>query len=115
MDDWFRPRSRKPFSSSEWANSAFGDIARYRMANDLVQSKRLVYASESDLRSLLGRPGIEETNGTVKRLCYDLTSQRVMPAKCLLIPYYLFFNTDTWELEVQCENGKVKKARIRST
>jgi hypothetical protein len=115
MDEWFRPRSCMAFSKMRWASTKFGDVDRYRMANDLVRSRLLLSLSEAEVRALLGEPTGVDQVGDVRWLGYELVHQRHFPAKCFLVPSFLFMNTDTWLLQVRCEKGRVKAVGIRFT
>jgi hypothetical protein len=115
MDEWFRPRSRKPFSEPAWRSTSFGDPDRYRLANDLVRSGLLLSRTQEEVRLLLGKPTLEGVVGSELRLGYELTPQRQFPAGCVLLPRSLFINADTWALELRFVNGRVTIARIRYT
>src|SRR6266853_4187302 len=103
MENWFRPRPCEPFSKALWDSTRFGDPPRYKMANDLVRSGCLMGKSEREVRELLGQPSSEDRSGTEVRVGYDLIAQRRFPARCFLLPSFLFLNMDTWLLEIQCE------------
>jgi hypothetical protein len=115
MEEWFRPKARRPFSEAAWRATKFGDPDRYRMANDLVRSGRLLGKTAREVKELLGQQSSEDHLGTKTLIGYDLVSQRQFPAKCFLLPSFLFLNTDTWLLEVEAEHGKVKRVKIRFT
>ncbi len=115
VDEWLRPRPRMRFSESEWKRTRFGDAERYKMANDLVSSKRLLRSAESEVIVFLGHPDWRQTVGPITFFNYELTHQSKFPSGCIILPSFLFFNTDTWLLEVQCVEGHVVKAGIRHT
>lgn len=115
LEEWFRPKPCKPFSKTLWDSTRFGDPDRYKMANDLVRSGKILGMAEPEAHAMLGPTSSEDHIETEIWLGYDLVPQRQFPAKCWLLPSYLFFNTDTWLLEIRLERGKVKAARIRST
>jgi hypothetical protein len=114
MDDRFRPTPCQTFSKVEWEQTRFGDPERYKMANGIVSSGKLLGMDEEGVRSLLGDPMVEQTPRG-RFLMYELTPQRTFPSKSFLLPNSLFMNIDTWMLEIRCESGKVKGVRIRST
>jgi hypothetical protein len=115
FDQWFRPAPRIPFSKAQWDSSHFGDVQRYKLANGLVSSAMLIGKTEAEARDLLGEPSSEDrVNGEVL-LGYDLIAQTRFPARCRFLPSFLFFNTDTWLLEVRCAEGRVQTVKIRST
>jgi hypothetical protein len=115
IEEWFRPRPRKPFSKEAWQLTRFGDSDRYRMANDLVSSRRLLGKTEQEAREMLGKASSEDHLDASLLIGYDLVSQRQFPAKCCLLPSFLFLNSDTWLLEVEIKGGAVKGAKIRFT
>jgi hypothetical protein len=115
FEAFFRPRASKPFSQTVWQTSRFGDRDRLTMANDLVKSQLLLGKTEEEVRTLLGKPSAEDSNGAAIFISYDLVPRRSFPASCALLPSFLFLNTDTWLLEIHCERGKVEETRIRST
>jgi hypothetical protein len=46
LEEWFRPRPCKAFSTLAWKSTRFGDPERYKMANELVRTGRLLGKSE---------------------------------------------------------------------
>ena len=115
MEELFRPRPREPFSRTAWQSTRFGDADRFRMANDLVRSGRLLGMTQQEVEGLLGKgSALDELGGRIL-LGYDLVPQRQFPAKCVVLPGFLFWNTDTWLLEVEISGGHVKQVRIRGT
>ena len=115
MDERFRPTPRISFSEERWKQTRFGVPDRYKMANDLLCSRKLIGATPDQVRKLLGEPKYEEPVQGVILLNYDLIHQSVFPAKGFLLPRFLFMNTDTWLLEIRCTNGRVVTAKIIST
>jgi hypothetical protein len=115
IEKWFRPKPRKPFSTVAWQASRFGDPDRYKMANDLVRSRRLVGRTEQAVRDLLGPESSQDQIGARTLIGYDLVPQRQFPARCFLLPSFLFLNTDTWLLEVELDHGTVTRVTIRFT
>ena len=115
MDERFRPRSHMPFSQDAWRRSHFGEPSRYKMANDLLDSRKLLGLSESAVRELLGKASSEYYNQGSHFLGYELIHQRAFPATCFPLPRSFFMNTDTWLLEIRFLNGRVISARIIST
>jgi len=85
------------------------------MANDLVRSGRLLGMAQQEVEVLLGKRTTQDELGSRILLGYDLVPQRQFPAKCLILPRFLFWNTDTWLLEVEIGGGRVKQVRIRGT
>src|SRR5688572_25644816 len=86
MENWFRPRGSRPFAESRWKATSFGDGARYWMANDLVESGRLIGKSKSEVKELLGLPTSEYAIGPVTSIEYELVTQRSFPAGFFLLP-----------------------------
>jgi hypothetical protein len=115
IEEWFRPRPRKPFVSAAWQSTQFGDADRFKMANDLVRSGRLLGVTQKDVEVLLGRANSQNNLGSRILIGYDLVPQRQFPAKCIILPNFLFWNTDTWLLEVEIVGGYVERAGIRGT
>jgi hypothetical protein len=115
MEEWFRPRPREPFSTAAWQASRFGDPARFKMANDLVRSGRLRGMTQEQLETLLGKETSRDELGSRVLVGYDLVPQKQFPAKCIILPRFLFWNTDTWLLEVEIGGGHVEQVRIRGT
>ena len=105
----------KPFSSAAWQSTRFGDADRFKMANDLVRSGRLLGMMQQDVEQLLGRGSSQDELGSRILIGYDLVPQKQFPAKCIILPKFLFWNTDTWLLEVEIAGGHVKRAWIRGT
>jgi hypothetical protein len=85
------------------------------MANDLLATRRLLGRSRAEIIALLGEPAWEEPRGTETTLNYELVAQRDFPAKCFLLPSFLFLNFEMWLLEIDCRNGRVRSAKIRRT
>jgi len=115
LNDHFRPKESVAFSKAAWLKTKFGNLTRYEMANDLVRSRRLIGATAESVRDLLGPPLYEDSAEGSTCLHYDLVHQRAAPAKCLLLPRFLFWNIDTWALDVQCRDGRVTFVKIRET
>ena len=115
LEEWLRPRTRKPFSELAWRSTRFGDPDRYKMANDLVWSRRLLGKTEQQVKELLGQQSSEDHLNMRTLIGYDLVSQRQFPANCFCLPSFLFLNTDTWLLEIEVEHRTVKRVKIRST
>src|SRR5690242_18735713 len=115
MDERFRPKPREPFSAQKWGTTRFGDPLRYKMANDLVRSGKLLGMGEAEVRSLLGAPTSEDRVAGELWIGYDLASQRQFPAGCFLLPSWLFMNSDTWLLEVRLKDEKLRTVKIRFT
>ena len=115
IEEWCRPRARKPFSAVAWRSSRFGAPERYKMANDLVRSGRLLGKTGQEVKALLGQESSGDYLDTRAFIGYDLVSQRQFPAKCFLLPSFLFLNTDSWLLEVELEQGTVTRVKIRHT
>src|SRR5689334_181282 len=72
MDERFRPKPRETFSAQKWKTTTFGDPLRYKMANDLVRSGKLLGMGESEVRSLLGAPSSEDHDAGELWIGYDL-------------------------------------------
>lgn len=115
MDEQFRPKPREAFSAQKWRTTRFGDPIRYKMANDLVNSGKLLGMAASEVKSLLGTPTSEDYVSGELWIGYDLVSQKQFPAGCLLLPSFLFMNSDTWLLEVRVRGEKVTAVKIRFT
>lgn len=115
LEDFCRPRGATAFSSDEWAKTRSGNSARYRMANDVVRSGVLMGLSQQEVPRLLGEPDRTYPVDSSTALGYDLASQHEFPSGCVLLPSNLFFNTETWLLEVRCHSGRVVAVRIRHT
>lgn len=113
LENLCRPIVVQGFSRSLWASSSFGQRDRYGMANDLLRTGALLDKNEAAVTGLLGPPTSVDRSGPTLRLGYDLVPQKTFPARCTLLPSFLFWNTDTWLLEVVLNNGVVRTVRIR--
>jgi hypothetical protein len=85
------------------------------MANDLVESGKLVGASRQTVEALLGQPMYDWTSEGYTWMHYDLVHQSVFPAGSFFLPKFLFMNVDTWALDVGFKGEHVVKVEIRST
>lgn len=115
LEVWFRPKQQMKFTTASWKRTDFGDANRYAMANSLVRTQELHGKTESEIRDLLGEPTSIDHVGSETWLGYDLVPRRAYPAKSVFLPSFLFYNTDTWLLEIRMDKGKVKVVRIRFT
>jgi len=73
-------REQIPFNSVQWiaGSQDHGTLwpTRLRMADDLVNSKRLLGKSKDEVVALLGFPDISHTNGSQKTIEYVLGPER---------------------------------------
>ncbi len=115
IEECCRPRERQSFRKEVWQKSAFGDLGRYRMANDIVASRRLVAMSERQIEELLGEPDRKWSRADRTMVAFELVAQRQRPASCALLPKHLFFNIETWALVIELKAGTVVRCTIRST
>jgi len=112
LERLFRSREREGFAADVWQFSSLEKIRRYKMANDLVNSKQLLGLSSDAMYKLLGQPTFIETNDVAMYYEYALAPQKMIPSRSLFLPDQYFLNIENWILRVELRNGRVTASRI---